>query len=202
MDHSHFCYAPLKIYPEVNHVEKNFITFGCFNNFNKVTDSILIAWREILNAVPNSKLILKSKIFDTEECRNFISERLKNLGLNLDKIEMRVFSADYLEQYNEIDIALDTFPYNGGLTTCEALYMGVPVISRRGNYHGSKIGASILTAAGLPEFVAQDSDDYIKKAIELANGKFLDYQKNHISFFRNIVTFVDSYMYTLRFPRC
>jgi predicted O-linked N-acetylglucosamine transferase (SPINDLY family) len=91
---------------------------------------------------------------------------------------MRPYSKDYLEQYNEIDIALDTFPYNGGLTTCEALYMGVPVISLRGNYHGSKIGASILTAAGLSELIAQDSDEYIKKAVELANGNFADYQKN------------------------
>ncbi len=173
MDHSHFCFSPLKIYPAINHVEKNFITFGCFNNFNKVTDSILKAWREILNAVPNSKLILKNKIFNTEECRKFILERLKNLGLNTEQIEMRRFAADYLEQYNEIDIALDTFPYNGGVTTCEALLMGVPVISLRGDRHGNRMTYSILKNVGVEELATSNLNEYIQRAIYLANDKDL-----------------------------
>ena len=173
-----FCYSPVIKPPAVNHEKNNCVTFGSFNNFAKVTDDVLICWKKILDAVPNSKLVIKSKICSIDDGKKILIDRLQNLNFNLEQIELRPYSKDYLEQYNEIDIALDTFPYNGGLTTCEALYMGVPVISRRGNYHGSNIGASILTAACLPEFVAQDSNEYIKKAVELAGGKFLDYQKN------------------------
>lgn len=173
-----FCYAPVIKPPAVNHVKNNCVTFGSFNNFAKVNDEVLSVWKKIFDAVPNSKLVIKSKICSIEDGKKILLDRLQNLNFPLDRIEMRPYSKDYLEQYNEIDIALDTFPYNGGLTTCEALYMGVPVISLRGNYHGSKIGASILTAAGLSELIAQDSDEYIKKAVELANGNFADYQKN------------------------
>ena len=173
MNHSHFCYAPLKKFPVVNHKSNNFITFGCFNNFSKINDSILIAWREILREVPNSKLILKHRIFDTAECRNFILNRLKNLNFNLAQIELRGFSKNYLEEYNEIDISLDTFPYNGGLTTCEALYMGVPVISLRGDRHGNRIAYSILKNIGVEELAVSNFDEYIQRAVALADDKDL-----------------------------
>ena len=173
MDHSHFCYSLLKKFPAVNHKKNNFITFGSFNNFSKVNNFILSAWLEILKAVPNSKLILKHKIFDTAECRNFILERLKNLGFNLNQIELRGFSKNYLDEYNEIDIALDTFPYNGGLTTCEALLMGVPVISLRGNRHGNRIAYSILKNVGVEELAVSNLNEYIQRAIALANDKDL-----------------------------
>lgn len=171
MDHSHFCYAPLKNFPAINHKKNKFITFGCFNNFSKVTDSILIAWRKILRAVPKSKLILKHKIFDTAECRNFVLERLKNLGFNLKQIELRGFSQKYLEEYNEIDIALDTSPYNGGLTTCEALYMGVPVIAIRGDRHGNRMAYSILKNVGVEDLAVSNFEEYIKRAVALAKDK-------------------------------
>ena len=173
-----FCFSPVKKFPAVNHKKNNCVTFGSFNNFAKVGDAVLKCWKEILDAVPNSKLVIKSKICSIEDGKKILIDRLKNLDFPLEKIELRPYSADYLEQYNEIDIALDTFPYNGGLTTCEALYMGVPVVTLQGNYHGAKIGASILTAANLPELIAQDSSDYIKKAVDLANGNFVDYHKN------------------------
>lgn len=171
MDHSHFCYTPLKNFPAVKHKKNKHVIFGCFNHFSKVTDSILIAWREILKAVPKSKLILKHKIFDTAECRNFVLERLKNLGLNIARIEIRGFSQNYLNEYNEIDIALDTFPYNGGLTTCEALYMGVPVISLRGDRHGNRMAYSILKNVGLENLAVSNLDEYIQRAVTLANDK-------------------------------
>jgi predicted O-linked N-acetylglucosamine transferase (SPINDLY family) len=178
LDGCQFCFSPVKEFPAVNHIKNNCVTFGSFNNFAKVTDEVLGVWKKILDAVPNSKLVIKSKICSIEDGKKILMDRLSNLDFAAERIEMRPYSKDYLEQYNEIDIALDSFPYNGGLTTCEALYMGVPVISLRGDYHGAKIGASILTAAGLPELIAQDSDDYIKKAVELADGKFADYHKN------------------------
>lgn len=173
MDHSHFCYAPLKDFPAVNHKKNKFVTFGCFNNFSKVTDSMLTAWRKILREVPKSRLILKHKIFDTAECRNYVLERLKNLGFNLKQIELRGFSQNYLDEYNEIDIALDTFPYNGGVTTCEALYMGVPVVTLCGDKHGSRIAYSILKNIGAANLAVSNYDKYIERAISLAKDKNL-----------------------------
>ncbi len=176
MTHSHFCYTPLKKMPAPKiapSISKGYVTFGCFNNFSKITDSMLAAWKKILDAVPNSKLILKHRIFDTVECRNFVSTRLQNLGIEISRVELRGFSADYLEQYGEIDIALDTFPYNGGITTCEALYMGVPVISLYGDRHGTRFGLSILKNIGLDEFAVPNFEEYIKRAVALANDKNL-----------------------------
>ena len=134
------------------------MTFGSFNNFAKVTDEVLELWREILNAVPNSRLVVKSKICSIPDGREIVMRRLKDFP-----VELRPYSRDYLEQYNEIDVALDTFPYGGGVTTCEALFMNVPVVTLRGG-----LSASILTAAGLTEFIAQDSGEYVEKAVELA----------------------------------
>ncbi len=179
LDGCQFCYVPLNKFPSVKHKKNNFVTFGSFNNFAKVTDEVLKLWKKILDAVPNSKLVIKNKICSVEDGRKILLDRLQKINFPVEKVELRPYSKNYLEQYNEIDIALDTFPYNGGLTTCEALYMGVPVITLQGNFHGAKIGASILTAANLPELIAQDSQDYIKKAVELGRQKlFKDYQKN------------------------
>ena len=83
---------------------------------------------------------------------------------------MRPYSQDYLEQYRDIDIMLDTFPYTGGLTTCESLSMGVPVVTIRGNNHGSRISSSILTNTNLPELISKNVSEYIQKSIELANN--------------------------------
>jgi predicted O-linked N-acetylglucosamine transferase (SPINDLY family) len=83
---------------------------------------------------------------------------------------MRPYSPDYLEQYRDIDIALDTMPYNGGLTTCEALFMGVPVVSQRGRRHGSRFGASILVNAGVKELVVENDINYVRRAVQLGNS--------------------------------
>lgn len=170
LDGCHLCYAPILKMPAITRTEKKFVTFGCFNNFAKVNDAVLELWLKILRAVPNSRLILKNKTCSIESGREIILRRMKDFPL--DRLELRPYGKDYLAQYNEIDIALDTFPYNGGLTTCEALYMGVPVISLRGNYHGANFGASILTAAGLPELIAENPDDYVKKAVEFSQRRF------------------------------
>ncbi|MBQ9497517.1 MAG: hypothetical protein IJR52_08110, partial [Selenomonadaceae bacterium] len=154
LPHSHFCHEPTTKFEPADFppcVKNNFVTFGCFNNFAKVTDPILRAWKKILDAVPDSRLLLKHKIFDTSDGKNFVSERLKNFGFDLGRVEMRGFSNQYLLEYGDVDIALDTFPYTGGVTTCEALYMGVPVVSIFGDRHGSRFGLSILKNVGLEE---------------------------------------------------
>ena len=173
------CYAPGLIRempaPELRApvLKNGFVTFGCFNNFAKVSEDVLYVWRAILESVTSSRLILKGKIFSVEDGREIVKEKLRKMCFPLDRIEMRPYSPDYLEQYREIDIALDTFPYTGGTTTCEALYMGVPVITVRGKTHGSRIGASILNAADVKELIANSPMDYVKKAIQLTKRKEL-----------------------------
>ena len=99
-----------------------------------------------------------------------MKKRLMNFGIRWEQIELRPYSPDYLEQYQDIDIALDTTPYTGGLTTCEALYMGVPVITLRGRTHGARFGASILENAGLSELIAESDLEYVQKAVHLAGS--------------------------------
>ena len=149
-------------------LKKNFVTFGSFNQFSKMTDSILSAWKKILDAVPNSRLILKNFIFNTEDGRDFVGNRLKTVGIDTSRVELRGLTEKYLHEYSGVDIALDTFPYNGGVTTCEALFMGVPVVSLYGDRHGTRFGLSILKNVGLEELAVNSYDEYINRAVALA----------------------------------
>ena len=170
LPHSHICYEASTTL-EVSSapcLKKNFVTFGCFNQFSKTNDSMLAAWKKILDAVPNSRLILKNKISEVESGRNFINDRLQTFGIDVSRVELRGNTADYLREYADIDIALDTYPYTGGITTCEALYMGVPVVSLYGDRHGTRFGLSILKNIGLEELAVDSYDDYVKRAIDLA----------------------------------
>ena len=172
LPHSHICYEPsIKFEPAIAPpcLKNNFVTFGSFSQFGKVTDSILITWKKILDAVPNSRLILKHAIFNSAEKKYFVAERLKKLGFDLARIEMRPYTDTWLAEYGDVDIALDTFPYTGGVTTCEALYMGVPVVSLYGDRHGSRFGLSILKNVGLDELAVDSYDEYIKRAIALSS---------------------------------
>ena len=173
-----FCYAPglIRDMPDTSTapvLKNNFVTFASFNNFAKVSDDVLYVWRAILDGVPRSRLILKGKIFSLDDGKALVRERFKRLSFPINRVEFRAYTPDYLEQYRDVDIALDTFPYTGGTTTCEALYMGVPVITLRGKTHGSRISASILTAADVAELVAATPMDYVKKAIQLSRRKDL-----------------------------
>ena len=118
----------------------------------------------------SSKLVLKGKICSIDSGRAILRDRLKRLSFDLARVEMRPYSPDYMEQYRDIDIALDTMPYNGGLTTCEALFMGVPVVSLRGRRHGSRFGASILVNAGVKELVVENDINYVRRAVQLGNS--------------------------------
>ena len=123
---------------------------------------------KILDEVPNSHLLLKHKIFGNADGKKFVSERLKSFGFDLARVEMRPYTANHLVEYGDIDIALDTFPYTGGVTTCEALYMGVPVISLYGLRHGTRFGLSILKNIGIGELAVNSYDEYINRAVALA----------------------------------
>ncbi len=175
MPHSHLCYAPVlrdmpKSGGEAPFVRNGYITFGSFNNFTKVSDDMLALWRGVLERMMGARLVVKSKICSIAAGRKIVKERLQRFGIPLAQVELRPYSPDYLEQYTDIDIALDTFPYTGGVTTCEALYMGVPVITKAGGTHGSRFSTSILENAGLSQLVARGDMEYVRKAVELADS--------------------------------
>lgn len=178
---THFCYAPFKAFPPVVPppcLRNGFVTFGCFNNFAKVTDGMLMLWRQILERVPGARLLLKHAIFDSDEGRTYTFERLQKLGWTAEecsRVDVRGMSKDYLAQYGDMDIALDTAPYPGGLTTCESLCMGVPVVTLapRDARHGARFGASFLANIGMAELASETTERYMELAVGLASDQEL-----------------------------
>lgn len=180
LEHSHFCYTSLYNAPptgEAPCIKNGYITFGSFNHIRKINDEVLGLWCNIVRAVPNSHLLLKGSVFDDEYGYELFVERLAKAGIDIkleewqNRIELRGFSDDYLGEYLDMDIALDTFPYPGGGTTCDALYMGIPVITLAGNSHGERFGKSLLENIGLSEFVVYDEQAYFDLAVALAGDK-------------------------------
>ena len=157
--------------------EKN-ITFGSFNNFNKINDQVISVWSQILLKVKNSKLILKSSL---KMDKSFLKKEFEKYGVidSIKFLEKRKLESHY-NLYKNIDIALDTFPYNGVTTTFEALAMGVPVITMKGYNFNSRCGESIIKNLGVEDLIANNEDDYILKAQKIANDKdkLLELRKN------------------------
>jgi len=149
-------------------IRNKFITFGCFNNFAKVTKEVLQVWQAIMACVPDSRLLLKTEIFNGASACDLAKRRLKDAGFDLERVELRGDSLDYLNEYLSVDIALDTFPYPGGGTTFDALYMGIPVLTLKGQRHGARFGYSILKNIGLDAWIAESEAKYIVKAIEFS----------------------------------
>ena len=158
--------------PQTHH---DYITFGSFNNLSKITPEVIDVWSKILNLIPKSHLILKCR--KLKHNKDYYYELFKNKGIDKDRIQLYEHlpsTSDHLELYNSVDIGLDPFPYNGATTTCEALWMGVPVITLLGDRHAGRVGASILTNVGLKDFIARDIDSYINLAVKMsANTKKL-----------------------------
>lgn len=147
------------------------LTFGSFNNTSKVTGEVVRVWSEILKRVPNSRLIVKSAQMGDEETRRRYLNTFVQFGIDAGRVELlaRIDAADgHLRAYDRVDIALDPFPYNGTTTTCEALWMGVPVVTMTGASHVARVGASLLTHCGLSELVASDEAGYVATAVALA----------------------------------
>lgn len=168
------CYQPQSDTPDVTPppFEKNgFITFGSFNHLAKLTNSTVRLWSRVLDAVPDSRLVLKALPLADEQTRQLTKQRFADCGIDPARIAPlppTVPLSVFLAEYSRMDIALDTVPYNGGTTSCDALWMGVPVISLPGGRFCSRMGASVLTAVGLEEFIAEDKDDYVRLASSLA----------------------------------
>jgi protein O-GlcNAc transferase len=156
--------APL---PQRQRKEGSPVTFGSFNSLSKINDVTLRLWGRVLQAIPGSRLVLKS--FGLRE--DALLPRLAAGGFRAEQVTCLAAAptiAQHLEAYSQIDISLDPFPYHGTTTTCEALWMGVPVISLCGDRHASRVGASLLTAAGHPEWIAPTPEAYVKIAQQLA----------------------------------
>ena len=175
---SFWCFAPFMQYPDPAPppADKNgYITFGYFGNFSKVSIEILRSWAAILEELPTSKLMLKGLSLADPDIERALRAKLEQAGVPLARV---IFSApDTPEKlffsYADIDITLDTFPFNGGTTTCFSLWMGVPVITRAGQVLASRMGLSMLRLLGLEECITTSNADYIRAAISLAQDSAL-----------------------------
>jgi predicted O-linked N-acetylglucosamine transferase (SPINDLY family) len=170
LPHSYWCYEPPEGTPAVNEspaLAKGYIAFGCLNNFAKASGRALATWAEILRRVPKSELILHS---GEGSHRQRVRDQFARAGIEPQSLRIvgRVQLEDYFRQYHEIDIALDPFPYPGGTTTCDALWMGVPVVTLAGEAAASRGGVSILSNVGFPELIASDTERYVQIAVSLA----------------------------------
>ncbi|HZD92109.1 MAG TPA: tetratricopeptide repeat protein, partial [Pseudolabrys sp.] len=147
------------------------VTFGSFNNPAKLSPATLDAWGALLARVPDARLLLKGKPFADAATRALYLSRLTARGIEAERVELIGWtgtSAHHLSLYARVDVALDPFPYNGTTTTCEALWMGVPVVTLRGDRHAGRVGASLLTRIGAAEWIAESAADYVARAAQLA----------------------------------
>ncbi len=175
LPHGFLCYTPLEKSPEIGKTgnrNSDRVVFGSFNNRTKITPEVVNAWAKILTRVRNGKLVLKSGAFADPETGKRLIDLFSQNGARPGQIELvshipSLF--DHLQLYNRIDIGLDTFPYNGTTTTCEALWMGVPVITLAGETHRSRVGCSLLSQVGLEGFIAESIEDYVKTGIDFAH---------------------------------
>ena len=168
------CYAGPKDAPEPAVppcLTSGSVTFGSFNNPAKVSEVTLDAWGRLLARLPQTRLLLKGKPFVDAATRALFMSRLGERGVAAERVELVAWlpsGAAHLGHYNRVDIALDPFPYNGTTTTCEALWMGVPVVTLRGDRHAGRVGASLLSQIGLSDWIANSVEDYVGIAVALA----------------------------------
>jgi predicted O-linked N-acetylglucosamine transferase (SPINDLY family) len=173
MPHSYVPYAPPAYAPDVAPAPlraNGHITFGAFHNPAKINQPVLLAWAEILRGVPDARLILKFRGLDAEANQRRVKAIMGSAGVAESRLTFAGFSPhrEFLATYGQVDIALDPFPYSGGVTTCEALWMGVPVVTLRGATFAGRHAAGYLATVGLADLIAENRDAYIKTAIGLA----------------------------------
>ena len=169
------CYSPPPYAPEVSPLpalSNGFITFGCFNNLAKITPRVVQVWADILRRIPNARLVLKTHQFSDADTAAWMHGRFDAAGIDPERIALRGSSRhrDFMAEYNDIDIALDPFPYSSGLTTCEALWMGVPNVVYAGEIFAARHSLSHMCNAGLPDWVAYDAETYTALAVAKASG--------------------------------
>jgi protein O-GlcNAc transferase len=175
LPNSYFCYSPLPDSPPINELpaltQPN-ITFGSFNNYAKITPQIKALWANLLQQLPHAQLLLKAKSLSDEKTLQQLQAEFAQLGIESQRLIIANYTSsqyEHLTIYHQIDIALDTFPYNGATTTCEALWMGVPVVTLVGEKQASRMGLSILSTVGLNDLIASTPTEYLEISIKLAN---------------------------------
>jgi predicted O-linked N-acetylglucosamine transferase (SPINDLY family) len=149
-------------------LKNGFITFGCFNNLSKMTDPVVALWAKIMRETPNSRLFLKSKQLNDEKVRKDVVAQFTAHGIAAQRLQMEGYSTrtEYLAAYHRVDIALDPFPYTGGATTAESLWMGVPVFTLTGERLISRQGTSLLMNAGLSDWTATTEQAYFEGVVK------------------------------------
>ena len=187
LPHSFYCYAPPREAPPVQALpmlHHNRITFGSFNALIKMNSSLFELWARLLQTIPHAHLLLKTHALTSPQVRQRIIQHFSQLGIDETRLTLLGWereTSQHLALYHQIDIALDTFPYNGGTTTCEALWMGVPTLTLVGDRTVSRMGASILSAVGLPHFIAHTTQEYIDLAVTWSQQKeALQHLREHV----------------------
>ena len=171
------CYSPPNFMTEINKTapfeRRGFVTFGSFNNYLKYNNNLIKTWSSILNGINNSKILLIYNGIDSPEIKQSIINDFRKFGVSDNQIILKGFieRKDLLEIYNDVDIALDPFPYNGGSTSFEASWMGCPLLTKKGKTFLSRCGESINTNLNMREMIAEDEQDYINKAVQIADNK-------------------------------
>jgi predicted O-linked N-acetylglucosamine transferase (SPINDLY family) len=168
-----FCFSPPQDAPAVAvlpSIANGYPTFGCFNNLAKVNDDVIEVWSRVLAGSPGARLLLKTKQLASEEVRVALLARFERFGIAADRLilEGPAPYAEYLASYARVDLALDPFPYPGGATTADGLWMGVPALTLRGDRFIGHQGESLLHAAGLADWIAPDREDYVRMAVAFA----------------------------------
>lgn len=177
LERGRFCYTPVPFAPkEVAPspcATNGYVTFGSFNNTAKLNHGVIALWAETLLSVPDARLVLKWRAFQDEGTRANIQDAFERHGVARERIELRgaSFHVDMLNEYADIDICLDPFPFTGGLTSCEALWMGVPVVTWPQSCVVSRQTFAFLSAIGLSNFAATSAEDYIRIASELSRDR-------------------------------
>jgi len=174
MPDGYVCYDPPAYAPGVSPLpalQQGSVTFGSFNNPPKINPPVVEVWAKILDRVPRSRLVLKYKGMNNASIANALANEFASHRIDLQRVECLGWSPHetLLAEYHRIDLALDPFPYNGGLTTCEALWMGVPVVTCPGETFASRHSLSHLSNVGLTETIARDLDDYVELAVSFAS---------------------------------
>ena len=177
LPHSFLCYGPPHSAPDPGLPPcrtTGHITFGSFNNLAKTTPEVVRSWSRVLSSAPGSRLLLKSRASNDPATQQRLLNLFTAAGISRDRIgflDPEPSHFEHLAAYHQVDIALDTYPYHGTTTTCEALWMGVPVITRAGAVHAARVGVSLLTQVGLDSLVATGEEEYVRTAVRLAGDR-------------------------------
>ena len=174
LPHTRLCFTPpdgapqTATLPALEAPERE-VTLGCFQTLPKINDRTLSLWGRVLTLIPGSRLRWQCKQFDDPTVVRSTLQRLARLGIDTSRVRLpgKMPRDRYLAAYAEVDVILDSFPFPGGTTTCEALWMGVPTLTLAGDSMLARQGASLLSAAGLPEWIATSEDDFVAKAVDL-----------------------------------